>query len=271
MVIMAAAVRLPVRWLAGISIAVIATHDLFDRVRPQQFGEYGWIWSLLHVRRFVMLPFQIPEFVLFQIVPWVAVMGAGYAFGTLYLMEPERRRRWIARIGIVLVAAFILLRVTNLYGYPPVGLGGVSQGDWHVQPTVEKTIVLFLDVEKYPPSLQFLLMTLGPSMLLLAWLERTANAGSGGPLHFLVWCGRVPLFFYILHLYLIHILAVLAAVAFRQPVALAFPWRVFRGSPGWVWTQFAIHLPDVDRGGGPLVFSLQVVGGAQAAAQRLVA
>ena len=231
MVIMAAAVRLPVKWLAGISIFVVATHDLLDRIRPKQFGEFGWIWSLLHVHGFVMLPFQIPEFVLFQIVPWVAVMGAGYAFGTLYLMEPERRRQWIARIGLILVATFVLLRLTNLYGNPPVGLGGVSQGDWHVQPTVEKTIILFLDVEKYPPSLQFLLMTLGPSLLLLAWLERTTNVGSGGPLRFLVWYGRVPLFFYILHLYLIHTLASLVAVACRQPVAWLFHGAFFGETP----------------------------------------
>ncbi len=121
----------------------------------------------------LMLPFQVYKFVLFQIVPWVGVMAAGYAFGKLYEFDAGRRIKIMFRLGMVLTIAFILLRATNLYGNPPVGLGGVSQGDWHVQPTVEKTIILFLDVEKYPPSLQFLLMTMGPSLLLLAWLERS--------------------------------------------------------------------------------------------------
>jgi uncharacterized membrane protein len=220
MVLMAAIVRLPLRWVAVFSCVVIATHDFLDRIRPQQFGSWGWLWTLLHVRGFLLLPFHIPEFVLFPIVPWVAVMGAGYAFGSLYLLEPERRRKVIARLGLALVLAFIVLRATNLYGNPPTGLGGVSQGDWHVQATMEKTVILFLDVEKYPPSLQFLLMTLGPSLLLLAWLDkRTSNSRAiSGVTSALLIFGRVPMFYYILHLYLIHAMAVGMAVAFYQPV-----------------------------------------------------
>jgi len=98
----------------------------------------------------------------------ISAEPAGYAFGTVYTLEPERRRKIIFRLGIALTLAFVLLRLTNLYGNPPAGQGGVSQGDWHIQPTLEKTVILFLDVEKYPPSLQFLFMTLGPSLLLLA-------------------------------------------------------------------------------------------------------
>jgi uncharacterized membrane protein len=219
MVIMAAAVRLPIRWLGALSILVIAGHDLLDKVRPAQFGSFAPLWKILHVRGFVMLPFGIPEFVLFPIVPWVAVMGAGYVFGTVYAMDPVRRRKLILQLGVAMTLAFIFLRATNLYGNPPAGLGGVSQGDWHIQPTVEKTVILFLDVEKYPPSLQYLLMTLGPSLILLAWLEkrsatRSANSGLLGAL--LIF-GRVPLFYYILHLYLIHSLAYVTALLFHQP------------------------------------------------------
>jgi len=218
MVLMAAAVRLPLRWLGALSVLVIVTHDLLDRVRPAQFGSLGWIWKLLHVRGFVQLPFNIPEFVLFPIIPWVAVMGAGYAFGTVFALEPERRQKITLRLGIVLTLAFILLRVTNIYGNPPAGLGGVSQGDWHVQPTIEKTIILFLDVEKYPPSLQFLLMTLGPSLLLLSWLDkRNTRQAASGVESALVIYGRVPLFYYVLHIYLIHALAVAMALVFHQP------------------------------------------------------
>ena len=237
MVLMAAAVRLPVRWLAALSVLVIVTHDLLDHIRPAQFGSLGWVWKLLHVRGFVQLPFNIPEFVLFPIIPWVAVMGAGYAFGTVFALELEKRQKITLRLGTVLTLAFILLRATNIYGNPPAGLGGVSQGDWHVQPTIEKTVILFFDVEKYPPSLQFLLMTIGPSLLLLSWLDKrsTRHATSGVESALLIY-GRVPLFFYVLHIYLIHALAVAMALLFHQP----FHWLL----------QGAFFLNDIPFGYG---------------------
>jgi uncharacterized membrane protein len=221
MVIMAAAVRLPVRWVGTLSVLMILSHNLLDRVRAQQLGSLGWVWTLLHVRGFVLLPFHIPQFVLFQIVPWVGVMGAGYAFGTVYTWDSERRRQVVTRLGVILTVAFVLLRVTNFYGNPPAGQGGVSQGDWHVQSTFEKTVILFLDVEKYPPSLQFLLMTLGPSLLLLAWLDKRISnrpVSSGLASAFLTF-GRVPMFFYVLHIYLIHGMAIAVAMLWHQPVA----------------------------------------------------
>jgi uncharacterized membrane protein len=215
MVIMAAAVRLPIKWLGTLAILTIVGHDLLDRVRPRQFGSLGWVWSILHVKSGVMLPGHIRDFVLFPIVPWVAVMAAGYVFGTMYQWDQRQRRRTMAMLGIAMIVAFVFLRATNLYGNPPVGLGGVSQGGWHIEPTVEKSLILFLDVEKYPPSLQFLLMTLGPALLLLSWLDGKTVAGIFRPL--LVF-GRVPMFYYVLHLYVIHLLAVLMAVVFHQPM-----------------------------------------------------
>ncbi len=223
MVLMAAIVWMPLRWVAAFSGVLILGHDLLDPVRPKQFGSFAWLWTILHVRGGLWVPFlHIRSFVLFPLVPWVGVMAAGYVFGSVYLLEKERRRKLIARIGLGLTIAFVLLRLTNLYGNPPVGLGGVSQGPWHVQPTVEKTVILFLDVEKYPPSLQFLLMTLGPSLLLLAWLDKKLDQNGGQrispALSPLLTFGRVPMFFYILHLYLIHSLAVLVAALSHQPV-----------------------------------------------------
>jgi uncharacterized membrane protein len=214
MIVMALAVRIPVRWLGTLAVIMIIGHDLVDRVRPKQFGSYAWLWSVLHVKGGAMLPGHVREFVLFPLIPWVGVMAAGYVFGTLYLREPRERRRIMAMLGIAMIVAFVFLRATNLYGNPPVTPSGVSQGDWHIQPTVEKTVILFLDVEKYPPSLQFLLMTLGPGILLLAWLDGKTASGIFKPL--LVF-GRVPMFFYVLHLYLIHLLAILMAVLFHQP------------------------------------------------------
>ena len=228
MIIMAGVVRLPLRSVAGLSVLMIATHDLFDGVRSQQFSSFAWLWTILHQRGGVLLPFHIPEFVLFQLVPWVGVMAAGYAFGELYRLDKERRTRLLVLLGLVLTLAFVVLRTTNLYGNPPAGLGGVSQGDWHIQPTIEKTAILFLDVEKYPPSLQFLLMTMGPSFLLLAWLEKSGLAPWTSALRMF---GRVPMFFYVLHLYLIHVLAIVMALLFGQPVRFLFHGGFF-AAPG---------------------------------------
>ncbi len=240
MVVMALAVRMPIRWLGTLAVVMIVGHDLLDRIRPKQFGSYAWLWSLLHVKGGAMLPGQFREFVLFPLVPWVGVMAAGYVFGTLYLRQPRARRRIMAMLGIAMIVAFIFLRATNLYGNPPATHSGVSQGDWHIQPTVEKTVILFLDVEKYPPSLQFLLMTLGPGILLLAWLDGKTASGIFKPL--LVF-GRVPMFFYILHLYVIHLLAVLIAMVFRQPVE----W-LFHGA------FFANDIPDGYGHGLPFIY-----------------
>jgi uncharacterized membrane protein len=218
MVIMALLVRMPIRWLGTLAVLMIVGHNLLDRIRPAQFGSRAWVWTLLHARGGVQIG-GLQFFALFSLIPWVGVMAAGYVFGTFYLWDQRQRKRAMAMLGMAMIVAFIFLRATNLYGNPPVGLGGVSQGDWHIQPTVEKTVILFLDVEKYPPSLQFLLMTLGPSFLLLAWLDGKQVSGLFKPL--LVF-GRVPMFFYVLHLYVIHLLAILMAVLFRQPVDWLF-------------------------------------------------
>jgi len=247
MVLMAAIVRMPLRWVGAFSAVLILGHNLLDSIRPQQFGSWAWLWTILHVRGGVLLPFGLRKFVLFPLVPWVGVMAAGYVFGSIYLLEKDRRRKLIAQIGLGLTIAFVLLRLTNLYGNPPVGLGsGVSQGPWHIQPTVEKTVILFFDVEKYPPSLQFLLMTLGPSLLLLAWLDKKLDQRDGKQsvsswLSPLLTFGRVPLFFYILHLYLIHSLAILAGLLSHQPVDWLFHGGFMFGAPD----EWGFNLPFV--------------------------
>ncbi len=247
MVLMAAIVRMPLRWVAAFSGVMILGHDLLDPVRPRQFGSLAWLWTILHVRGGALLPFHVQKFVLFPLIPWVGVMAAGYVFGSVYLLEKDRRRKLIAQIGLGLTVAFVLLRLTNLYGNPPVGLGGVSQGPWHIQPTVEKTVILFFDVEKYPPSLQFLLMTLGPSLLLLAWLDKKLDQKDGRQsispaLSPLLTFGRVPMFFYILHLYLIHSLAVLVAVLSHQPVTWLLNGGFFGAPDGWGYNLPFVYL-----------------------------
>ena len=238
MVLVAPIVRLPIRWVAILSVCMIVGHNLLDPLRPERVGSVAWIWTMLHARGGLFLPFHIREFVLFPLIPWVGVMSAGYAFGQVYLLARDRRRKLLIILGSILIVAFILLRLTNIYGNPPVGQGGVSQGDFHLQPTLEKTVILFFDVEKYPPSLQFLLMTLGPSFLLLAWIDKDGVPRGLRPI---LTFGRVPMFFYVLHLYVIHSLAVLVLALRGQPVGWMFRGAIFGNQP----PDYGYNLPFI--------------------------
>jgi uncharacterized membrane protein len=215
MVIVAALVWLPEWMILTIGLAIVALHDLFDTVRPAQLGSLGWLWAVLHCRGVVP---GTKFFVLFPLLPWVGVMALGYALGRAMVKPPTVRQRILLLLGSVLTLAFILLRGLNAYGNPTAGLAASSPGEWHRLPLTSMTMVYFLDVEKYPPSLQFLLMTVGPSLLLLWWLDRSGENPFVKKLtHPLLVFGRVPLFFYILHLYLIHLMAIATAYMFRQP------------------------------------------------------
>jgi len=144
-------------------------------------------------------------------------MAVGFAFGKLLVRSD--RRKWILAIGICATTLFFLLRGLNLYGNGVAGLpfGYLrSTGPWSFQPTVSLTMISFFNTLKYPPSLDYLLMTLGPSLILLALLDGVkAEKGLG---RILLVYGRVPLFYYVVHLYLIHIMAILVALASHQPV-----------------------------------------------------
>ncbi|MGH9317471.1 MAG: DUF1624 domain-containing protein, partial [Thermoanaerobaculia bacterium] len=168
MILLALLVRIPIWALTALCSLVVAFHDLFDTVRPKPSAPFAWLWGLLHVKGMISIS-GVREFVLFPIVPWFAVMALGYAFGAL-LRRPDRRR-WTLVLGLGATLLFLVLRTTNLYGNPPALPGGVTPGDFTIQPTLEKTLILFLDTEKYPPSFQFLLMALGPSLLALALLD----------------------------------------------------------------------------------------------------
>jgi uncharacterized membrane protein len=226
MVILAAATYLRPSALLAVSIATIALHDLTDPVRPT--GPWGFLWSLLHVKGPVTIG-PIHQFVLFPIVPLCAVMTLGFAIAPLFTDE-ARVRRTLPIAGCAMLAAFAVLRLTNIYGNPPAGLGGVSRGDWHPQPTLAKTVILFFDVEKYPPSLQYLLMTLGCIALLL-WAADRWHDSARALVRPLTIFGRVPLFFYVIHLYVIHTLALVVALVTGQPHAWLLHGAIFGPEP----------------------------------------
>lgn len=231
MVILAALVWLPEWAILTFGLVLVALHDLFDAVQPAQMGSFGGLWVLLHRRGLVP---GTNFFVLFPLVPWVGVMASGYVLGSVMLKAPAVRQRILLFLGSALTVAFVVLRGLNAYGNPQAGVAASSPGEWHPLPAVSMTIVYFLDVEKYPPSLQFLLMTVGPSLLLLWWLDRFGHKPFTKKLTDpLLIFGRVPMFFYILHLYVIHLLAIVTAYIFRQPV-------------NWLWhgTFWMNSVPD---------------------------
>jgi uncharacterized membrane protein len=211
MIVLAVLVYLPTWIVTAFGVAMIAAHNAFDAVKPEAFGKEASLWAVLHVPTIAQ---PIPGwrvFTAYPLVPWIGVMAAGYGLGALYLLEPARRVRILRRLGVFSIALFVLLRFSNLYGDPL---------PWSFQPRHGiYTLVSFLDTEKYPPSLLYLLMTLGPAILALSFLDGRPAKGLAKPL---VVYGRVPLFYYVLHILLLHVLALVYAFAKYGPKAKDF-------------------------------------------------
>jgi len=233
MIVLAALIHLPLRFIAGLGLGTIALHNLLDRFQVQGWrgpispvpGFWSKLFIILHQANEPFPVFGWPSpvlYVLYPLIPWIGVMAAGYVFGSLYQMSGERRRRLLLIMGCGATALFIILRATNLYG---------EAFHWARQSSVTLTLLSFLNTTKYPPSLLYLLMTLGPAMLALAWFEKATRAQSTRPhpvwrrlRDFFVTFGRVPLFFYLLQWPTAHLISV--AVHF----AAGKPWRWMFGS-----------------------------------------
>jgi uncharacterized membrane protein len=217
MVVMAAIVWLPTRWIAVLGVGMIATHNLLDPITPASFGTFYWLWMLPHSHGRIPITDHFAFSVRYVLIPWVGVMAAGFAFGAL-LQRPDRRK-WILTIGICATALFFLLRGINLYGNGLAGGPGRyahSAGPWSVQSSFSLTVISFFNTLKYPPALDYLLMTLGPALILLGLLDGTT--ARGWMARILMVFGRVPMFYYLLHIYLLNILALVTSIAFHQPI-----------------------------------------------------
>ena len=217
MIAMAVIVWLPLTWIAVLGLGMIAMHNLLDRVSPASFGKLDWIWMMLHSPGSVPITAHFSLSARYVLIPWVGVMAAGFAFGALLLRQD--RRKWILTIGLFATALFFVLRGINGYGNGIAGLPARyahSAGPWSVQSSLSLTVMSFFNTLKYPPSLDYLLMTLGPSLILLGLLD--GIKAERGLSRILLVFGRVPLFYYVLHLYVIHCIAIVAAIAFHQPV-----------------------------------------------------
>jgi uncharacterized membrane protein len=186
-------VRVPIRPLAVLSIAVIALHNLATPINAERFGRAAWIWNILH-QNGVFAAGGIQFLVAYPLVPWIFVMSAGFCFGAVVMLDAPRRRQWMFRIGLGLTLAFLLIRAINVYGDPQ---------PWSRE-IPGMTILSFLRCTKYPPSLDFLLMTLGPALMLMSWFDRLTFSKTNPLLVY----GRVPLFYFLVHFFLIHLLTI---------------------------------------------------------------
>jgi len=224
MLLMAFLVRLPRAWLLALGLVLVCGHNLLDPLQVPVWrgagpapGAWAALWTALHQVGLVA-PFGAPYprfFILYPVIPWPGVMALGFALGGVYRLEPAQRRRTLAWLGAGCVAAFLALRPWNAYGDP---------APWSFQATPLRTVLSFVNTTKYPPSLLYLLMTLGPGLLLLAWRDgRAANLLDRA----LITLGRVPMFFYLLQWPVAHGLAVLfhalAGKPWRSAVHLARP------------------------------------------------
>lgn len=239
MILLAGLIRLgtPLEALAIFGVVMIAGHNLLDRVSADQFGQLRWLWLILHQPAVFNFAPGRQLYAFYSLIPWIGVMMVGYGLGSVFLLSPEERRRRLFLLGLGLTLAFVVIRWINLYG---------DSHRWIPFPNTTLRLLSFVNATKYPPSLLFLLMTLGPALLFLAALDR-AKANDWMDRFFMVF-GRVPLFYYVLHLILIHAIAVtLSYIRYGEA-----PW--FFGT-GWM---FRSSLPPDYGYGLPIVYLIWV-------------
>jgi uncharacterized membrane protein len=193
MIALAGLVFLPPRTMLLIGALILLSHNLLDPLHAAMFGNWGPLWSILHEPG--ALPFGLPGGVSYPVLPWIGIMALGYGLGPVFLEPATVRARQLTLLGLAFLALFLLLRGTNFYGDP---------SPWSTQRDSVMTALSALNVTKYPPSLLYALVTLGPALLLLPAMERLGGAAG----EVLATFGRVPLFIYLLHLYAAHAAAV---------------------------------------------------------------
>jgi uncharacterized membrane protein len=229
MIVLSVFVHVPIPVTAGFGIILIAGHNLLDSI---QFSNP--IWSILHSPNFILNTPRYSVFVAYPLIPWVGVTALGYSLGQIYAWKPLRRRTFLLRAGLIPAAGFLILRFINIYGDPV---------RWSSQKSAAFTVLSFLNTSKYPPSLLFLLMTLGPALIFL-WSVDGHTPSLFRPVMIF---GRVPMFYFLLHIPVIHLVAVAACYLryghaywmFESPTIAQFP---FTPPPGWGFSLPAVYL-----------------------------
>lgn len=200
MIVLSAMVYMSRLYILLTGVLLIAAHNLLDNVHVPGNGIAGFLWSFLHEPGdYVLGRFHI--FVRYPVMPWVGIMAVGYYFGSLYNTgyDAVKRKKTLLDTGACAIALFIILRSFNFYG---------DAAQWSMQKNAVFSILSFLNVTKYPPSFLYTLITLGPAMIFLSMAEKPLNIVTEKVVVF----GRVPFFYYVIHLYLIHLFAIIGAM-----------------------------------------------------------
>ena len=238
MIALSVLVYLPLGVIGAIGGVMVLIHNAFDGLKippcvpdTPQCSAGDLLAHVLHVQGPLQLwPKGAVFLALYPLIPWIGVMALGYVFGRLYTMDPLTRRKILLRLGLGLTALFVVLRATNLYG---------DLNRWSVQPRPGFTVLSFLNLTKYPPSLLYLCMTIGPAILLLAFMEREQRSAIGRAL---VTYGRVPMLFYVLQWVWAHGLAFPAFALAGKPTAALF---IFHNNPPEVLARAGFSLAVV--------------------------
>jgi uncharacterized membrane protein len=229
MIVLSGLVYLPASFVTTFGVVMIACHNLFDSVDSS-----NPLWSILHSPNFIVNHPGRIVFVTYCLIPWIGVTAAGYGMGQIYSWPSPRRRAFLLPLGVGSTAAFVILRAINVYGDPV---------QWSAQKSTAYTALSFLNTTKYPPSLLYLLMTLGPALIFL-W---AVDAGTPRWLRPALIIGKVPMFYYLLHIPLIHLIAVAVCYArygqahwmFESPNLDKFPITT---PPGWGYSLPIVYL-----------------------------
>ena len=229
MIVLSALVHLPTSVVTAFGVVMIAGTICSTESSPPTRSV-----SILHSLNFIVANPRHSVFVAYTLIPWVGVTAVGYGLGQIYAWTSERRRTFLLRAGLGVTAAFVILRGINIYGDPV---------RWTTQKSAAFTVLSFLNTNKYPPSLLFLLMTLGPALLFL-W---AVDGGTPRLLRPALVLGKVPMFYYLLHFPLIHLLAVAVCYArygqahwmFESPTIAQFPVTT---PPGWGFSLPVVYL-----------------------------
>lgn len=231
MIVLAGLIYLKPLYVGLFGLVMIAIHNTLDGIHAADFTSGGWLWNVLHETGMLVLPDGRRIFTLYPLIPWVGVMAAGYWCGQLYKQDAAFRTRVLLRTGIGALLLFVILRFVNIYG------------DLHpreVYATGWQTVLSFINVTKYPPSLDYLLLTLGPACIFLSLIDSVQLRMAHPALVF----GRVPFFYYLLHLYLAR--SMVYVVAWITGVKTEQEWTGF-GLPGvyliWLIVLVILYFP----------------------------
>jgi uncharacterized membrane protein len=200
MIVLSAMICIKKRFILLIAIVLIAGHNLLDTVHFPDKGAVAFLWSFLHEPgEFVFWHFTI--LIHYPVIPWIGVIALGYSFGNLYdsSYSTGERRKTLLYFGCAAIAIFFIFRFYNIYG---------DASHWSIQKNAFFSLLSFLNITKYPPSLLYILITLGPAMIFLSLAEKPLNRLTKKIAVF----GRVPFFYYVVHLFLIHLLALTGAI-----------------------------------------------------------